>query len=102
MAALCISLARSETLFPVPQKKKSGWSLGGFKPTVFSTLKEPHPTLMFSFSSTLNNWMADKGLLGTQGVYRHWVHDSCIELLPLACPVEIRKVWFQGILKALI
>lgn len=36
---LYVSSAQSETLFPVPQKKNSIWSLRDSEPTVFSPLE---------------------------------------------------------------
>lgn len=47
MDTLHVSSTQLETLFPVPQKKNSIWSLGDSKPTVFSPLERafscPHP-----------------------------------------------------------
>lgn len=40
----------------------------------------PHPTLMLSLCSMMSNWRAAEGLLGTQGICRHWVPYSYGEL----------------------
>lgn len=80
-----------------PRKRRV--SLGGFQPTVFPTLERafgcPPPPVMLSFSGRLSNWRADMGLPGTPSSYSHGVHDDYVELPPLACPLESRKVWFQ-------
>lgn len=67
-------------------------------PQCFLLWKEPSavPTpVMLSFCSGLSNWRADKGLLGTSPAYSHRAQDSCLELLPLVCPLMIRKVWLK-------
>lgn len=86
-AQSCVTYLQSETLLLVPQKKKSVWSLGSFKPKVFSILGvwkslqlSPPNSVMLSFFSRLSNWRVDKDLLGTQGIYSHWVQYCCGEL----------------------
>lgn len=80
MAALHISTTWPESLLPLPQRKESDWSLGGFKPSVFHSGKSlqlfppTHThTVMLSFSGRLSSWRVGRAfqVLWVATVIRH-------------------------------